>query len=112
MAAESGQRAGTEAFGPDLNEGSRGRFSGRAAWGRSVGAPLRDFLRAETGGAAVLLAATVVALVWANPPWRHWYEWVWTTTLSVRLGHAGISQDLRHWVNEGLMTFFFLVAGL
>jgi Na+/H+ antiporter NhaA len=112
VAAESGQRAETEAFGPDLNEGSRGRFSGRTAWGRSVGAPLRDFLRAETGGAAVLLAATVVALVWANTPWRHSYESVWTTTLSVRLGHAGISQDLRHWVNEGLMTFFFLVAGL
>ena len=96
----------------ELNQASRGRFIGRTAWARSVAAPLREFLTAETGGAVVLLGATVVALVWANSPWRHSYESVWTTTLSVRLGHAGISQDLRHWVNEGLMTFFFLVAGL
>jgi Na+/H+ antiporter NhaA len=88
------------------------RLSGRTAWARSIAAPLREFLGAETGGAAVLLAATVAALVWANSPWRHSYESVWTTTLSVRLGHAEIAQDLRHWVNEGLMTFFFLVAGL
>jgi Na+/H+ antiporter NhaA len=60
----------------------------------------------------VLLAATVVALVWANSPWSDSYESVWTTTLSIRLGDEGISLDLRHWVNQGLMTFFFLVVGL
>ena len=37
---------------------------------------------------------------------------MWTTKLSIRLGGGGISADLRHWVNEGLMTFFFLVVGL
>ena len=91
---------------------SRGRFTERTAWARSVAAPLRDFLKTETAGAAVLLGATVVALVWANSPWSESYESVWTTTLSVEVGGAGISQDLRHWVNEGLMTFFFLVVGL
>jgi len=60
----------------------------------------------------VLLGATVAALVWANSPWPHSYESAWTTTLSIRIGHDGITQDLRHWVNEGLMTFFFLVVGL
>jgi len=30
--------------------------------------------------------------------------------LSIHLGGSGISADLRHWVNEGLMTFFFLVV--
>ena len=89
-----------------------GRFSERTAWARNVTAPLRDFLSTETGGALVLLAATVAALVWANSPWPHSYESVWTTKLSIRLGSAGISQDLRHWVNSGLMTFFFLVIGL
>ena len=88
------------------------RFSGRTAWARNLGAPLRDFLRTETGGAVVLLLATIAALVWANSPWPHSYESVWTTRLSVRLGDSGISMDLRHWVNEGLMTFFFLVVGL
>src|SRR3989440_4899612 len=85
---------------------------GRTAWARNLAAPLRDFLSTETGGAVALLAATVAALVWANSPWSHSYESVWTTTLSIRIGSSGISQDLRHWVNDGLMTFFFLVVGL
>ncbi|HET8672837.1 MAG TPA: Na+/H+ antiporter NhaA [Thermoleophilaceae bacterium] len=92
--------------------GSASRFSERTAWARNLAAPLRDFLSTETGGALVLLAATVAALIWANSPWPHSYESAWTTTLSIRIGHAGITQDLRHWVNEGLMTFFFLVVGL
>ena len=59
-----------------------------------------------------LLVAAIAAMVWANGPWSHTYESVWTTELSIRLGSGGISADLRHWVNEGLMTFFFLVVGL
>jgi Na+/H+ antiporter NhaA len=95
-----------------LTAGSRARFSERTAWARNVAAPLRDFLSTETGGAVVLLGATVAALVWANSPWSHSYESVWTTRLAVRLGTAVIGTDLRHWVNEGLMTLFFLVVGL
>ena len=60
----------------------------------------------------MLLGATVAALVWANSPWPDSYESVWTTKLSIQLGIEGISLDLRHWVNQGLMTFFFLVIGL
>ena len=86
--------------------------TGRTAWARNLAAPLRDFLSTESGGAVVLLGAALAALAWANSPWPDSYEDVWTTTLSIRIGDAGISQDLRHWVNEGLMTFFFLVLGL
>jgi Na+/H+ antiporter NhaA len=61
----------------------------------------------------VLLAATVTALVWANlPSGSDSYESVWTTRLAIEVGDASIAMDLRHWVNEGLMTFFFLVVGL
>ena len=87
-------------------------FGGRTAWARNLGAPVRDFLSTQTGGAAVMALATVAALVWANSPWWHSYESVWSTTLAVRVGGAGISADLRVWVNEGLMTVFFLVVGL
>jgi Na+/H+ antiporter NhaA len=87
-------------------------YGGRTAWARNLGAPVRDFLSTQTGGAAVMALATVAALVWANLPGWHSYESVWTTTLAVRIGHAGISADLRVWVNEGLMTIFFLVVGL
>jgi Na+/H+ antiporter NhaA len=87
-------------------------FRDRTAWARNLAAPVRDFLSNETGSALVLLAAAIVALAWANSPWSDSYESLWTTKLSVRLGGSGISLDLRHWVNEGLMTFFFLVVGL
>jgi Na+/H+ antiporter NhaA len=86
-------------------------LEGRTAWGRSVEAPLRDFLRTETGSAAVLLGATLAALAWVNIDAAS-YQHFWHTTLSLRVGGAGLSQDLRHWVNNGLMTFFFLVIGL
>ncbi len=87
-------------------------FSGRTAWARNLAAPVRDFLSTETGSAIVLLVATLAALLWSNLPWSDTYESVWTTKLSIHVGSSGISADLRHWVNEGLMTFFFLVVGL
>ena len=87
-------------------------YGGRTAWARNLAAPVRSFLSTETGGAIVMLAAAIAALLWANSPWSHSYESVWTTTLAIRVGSAGIATDLRHWVNEGLMTLFFLVVGL
>jgi Na+/H+ antiporter NhaA len=85
---------------------------GRTAWARNLAAPVRDFLNTETAGAAALLVATVAALAWANSPWSSSYESVWTTQLSIRIGGSGVSHELRQWVNEGLMTFYFLVVGL
>ena len=90
---------------------SPGVLSGKTAWARNLAAPVRDYLTTETGGAAVLLCATIVALVWANAPGDS-YESFWTTQLSIRIGDSGITMDLREWVNQGLMTLFFLVVGL
>ncbi len=87
-------------------------YAGRTAWARNLATPVRDFLGTETGGAIVLLAGTLLALLWANSPWPHSYESFWSTRLAIVLGGGEISADLRHWVNEGLMTFFFLVVGL
>jgi Na+/H+ antiporter NhaA len=87
-------------------------YNGRTAWARNLAAPVRDFMSTETGGAVVMVAAILLALVWANSPWSSSYESLWTTKLSITVGGGGISTDLRHWVNEGLMTFFFLVVGL
>jgi Na+/H+ antiporter NhaA len=86
-------------------------FSGRTAWARSVQTPLREFLRTETGGAAVLLGAAVAALVWVNVDASS-YDSLWETTLSIEIGGTGVSLELREWVNSGLMTFFFFVIGL
>src|SRR2546421_5571068 len=92
-------------------DGRPSSFSGRTAWARSLETPLREFLRTETGSAAVLLAAAVAALVWVNIDASS-YDSLWRTKLSIDLGGAEIALDLRQWVNSGLMTFFFFVAGL
>jgi Na+/H+ antiporter NhaA len=86
-------------------------LSGRTAWSRNLATPLRGFLRTETGGAAVLLAGTVAALVWANADASS-YANLWSTRLAVELGGTGVALDLHDWVNKGLMTFFFFVVGL
>ncbi|MGH9252192.1 MAG: Na+/H+ antiporter NhaA, partial [Acidimicrobiales bacterium] len=84
----------------------------RTAWVRNLARPVRAFISTEVGSAVVLLAAVVIALVWANSPWNSSYEELWTTELSIRIADAEISEDLRGWVNDGLMTFFFFVIGL
>ena len=86
-------------------------FSGRTAWVRNLEPPLREFLRTETGSAAVLLGAAVAALAWVNIDSSSYAD-VWQTKLSIKLGGGEVVQDLRHWVNTGLMAFFFLVVGL
>jgi Na+/H+ antiporter NhaA len=86
-------------------------FSGRTAWTRNLAVPVRAFLQTETSSAVVLLAATVAALVWANVD-TSGYDSAWSTHLSIRIGSHGVSHDLRHWVNDGLMVVFFLVVGL
>ncbi|MET7669709.1 Na+/H+ antiporter NhaA [Micromonospora luteifusca] len=86
-------------------------MTARTTWEGRFNAPLRAFLRTETGGARVVVVAAVVALLWANVHSSS-YESVWSTSFSVRLGDWPVSHDLRTWINSGLMTFFFLVAGL
>lgn len=73
---------------------------------------LRVFLDTETSSGALLLGATALALVWANSPWQGSYVRLWTTVLDVSIGHWHLTEDLRHWVNDGLMAIFFFVAGV
>jgi Na+/H+ antiporter NhaA len=87
------------------------RFVGRTAWARNLAAPVRDYLRTETGGAMVLLAAVIAGLAWANVD-PDSYRSVWSTELEIRVGSHSLAEDLRHWVNDGLMVFFFFIVGL
>ena len=85
---------------------------GAALPGRRMPRVLRQFLATESAGGLVLLVAAVVALVWANSPWHGSYEALWHTELSVGVGRFVLVEDLRHWVNDGLMALFFFVVGL
>jgi Na+/H+ antiporter NhaA len=80
--------------------------------GRGRFGTVREFLSTEAGGAVVLLAATIVALIWANSPWQASYDALWSTTVSLQIGEFQLGSDLGHWVNDGLMTIFFLLVGL
>lgn len=55
------------------------------------------FLQIEAAGGIVLLLATVAAMVWANSPARASYTSFWHTSVALRAGGHGITQDLRHW---------------
>lgn len=69
-----------------------------------------EALRTETVGGLVLLAAAVVALVWANSPWSEAYE----TLRDLHFGIPALGLDLSvgHWTADGLLAVFFLVAGI
>jgi NhaA family Na+:H+ antiporter len=69
-----------------------------------------EALRQETVGGALLLTAAVVALVWANSPWRESY----TAMTDFVIGPAALGLDLslETWAADGLLAVFFFVAGL
>ena len=73
---------------------------------------VREFLSTEVAGGVVLAIATVAALGWANSPWQEGYESFWHQDLVVRVGRFSVAEDLRHWVNDGLMALFFFVVGV
>jgi len=87
------------------------RYSRHTGWTQNLQTPLRRFLRTETGGAAVLLAATLAALAWANVD-PAGYAATWHAVLVIRSGRWELADSWQGWVNSGLMSFFFLVAGL
>jgi NhaA family Na+:H+ antiporter len=77
-----------------------------------VFAPLRNFLDTEASGGILLLAAAIVALVWANSPLSESYTALWHTPVTVAFGQFRLNEDLHFWINDGLMAIFFLVVGL
>ncbi|HYI32746.1 MAG TPA: Na+/H+ antiporter NhaA [Glaciibacter sp.] len=72
--------------------------------------PRRGISNAEKTSAALLLVATILAIVWAN--FGNSYVEFWTAEISVQAGDASAELDLRQVVNDVLMTFFFFVVGL
>ena len=74
--------------------------------------PIAEFLRAEATGGILLVVAAAVAMVWVNGVGADGYEDLWTTELTVGAGSLSITEDLRHWVNDGLMAIFFFVISL
>ena len=70
------------------------------------------FFKREASSSILLLAATIVALVWANSILAHSYQELWHTEVSFGFGKFHLIKSLHHWINDGLMTFFFFTVGL
>ncbi|BDX34662.1 Na(+)/H(+) antiporter NhaA 2 [Mycobacterium antarcticum] len=66
----------------------------------------------ENTAAALLLAFTIIAILWANSPWAQSYSDVLGTEVGLRLGEFHAEMSVKHLINDGLMTFFFFIVGL
>lgn len=72
----------------------------------------REFIQLESSGGVVLFIAAIVALIIDNTAWRHYYEALFNLHFTVQIGAAKLSKPLQLWINDGLMTIFFLLVGL
>ena len=70
------------------------------------------FLHVQAASGVLLMAATLVAMVWANSRWAHLYTELWHTPVVLGVGSFISTRDLHFWVNDGLMVIFFFVVGL
>lgn len=73
---------------------------------------LERFLHIEAVSGIVLLLAAAAALIWANSPFAHSYHALWHAPLSFTVGSFTFSHSLHFWINDALMTVFFLVVGM
>lgn len=74
--------------------------------------PIQRFLKAESAGGILLMAAAFIAILIANSPFEAWYELLLLTPVEVRVGALEIAKPLLLWVNDGLMAIFFMLVGL
>jgi NhaA family Na+:H+ antiporter len=75
-------------------------------------ATIQHFLHVEAISGIVLLAAAAAALLWANSPFAHSYHDLWNLPIPLRVGELAFVRPLHFWINDALMTVFFLVVGM
>lgn len=75
-------------------------------------AAFERFLHIQAASGIVLLLAAAFALIWSNSLFAHHYDALWHAPLTLALGPYQVSQSLHFWINDGLMTVFFLVVGM
>jgi NhaA family Na+:H+ antiporter len=74
--------------------------------------PFQEFAQAGALGAVLLFVATALALAWANSPWSDSYFHLWSLEFAIGPAHDPLAKSLGHWINDGLMSVFFLLVGL
>lgn len=79
---------------------------------RALASPILRILKIEAASGLLLMAATAIALIWANSQWSESYAALWHMPLGFSFGDWSFMRPLEFWINDGLMTVFFLVVGL
>ncbi|MEZ5133505.1 MAG: Na+/H+ antiporter NhaA [Acidimicrobiales bacterium] len=79
---------------------------------RTIARPVARFLHIEAAAGILLLVGAVVAVIWANSPWKESYLHLLHTEAGIDIGSFSLHLDLQEWVNDGLMTLFFFVVGM
>lgn len=74
--------------------------------------PMRGFLKHRLAGAALLMIATIAAVILANSPLSHAYHHFLHQRIEVDAGLLGLDYTIHHWINDGLMSVFFFLVGL
>lgn len=74
--------------------------------------PIHTFISNSKTSGIVLFCTAIIAMIWANSPWQHYYHDLWKHSFSIGVDGNLITKDLHHWINDGLMAVFFFVVGL
>ena len=97
---------------PPRSRGYMTAQAGKSYVTRAIRLPVQRYIHTESIGAFVLLAMTLLALAWANSPWRESYHSLTHTYLTLDAALFSIDLSIEKWVNDGLMAIFFFVVGL
>lgn len=79
---------------------------------KTILSPFQKYVKTESLSGIFLLTATVVALIWANSPWGHFYKNLWDYELGFVTEGFDLNKPLILWINDGLMAVFFFLIGL
>ena len=79
---------------------------------KKISTPFEHFIHAETTTGFILMISTILALILANTPLTEAYTHFFHTDVSVTVGSWSLSHTIHHWINDGLMAFFFFIIGL
>lgn len=75
---------------------------------RAVVLPIQQFIHIQGISSFFLLAAAIIALIWANSPWQEGYHHVWELELTL----SGLRLPVHAWINDALMAIFFFLVGM
>jgi len=97
---------------PPRTQGKTQARADASAVSRRLVLPVQRYIHAEEAAGLMLAIGAAIGLIWANSPWARSYEALLHKHMAVHLGPLALDKSLHHWINDGLMSLFFVVVGL